>query len=83
MVTEADWRSWSLEALRPYFDAAIEAFGPERLMFGSDWPVCLVACEYRHWKETVEAWAAPLSSSERASLFGGCATRVYGLDSNG
>jgi L-fuconolactonase len=46
MVTEADHSGWKEEQLRPYFDTVIEAFGPKRLMFGTDWPVCLVAADY-------------------------------------
>lgn len=79
MVTEADWEGWTPEGLRPYFDAVLEAFGPSRLMFGSDWPVCRAACAYRRWAEVVQAWAAPLSGHERDDLFGGTALRVYNL----
>jgi L-fuconolactonase len=46
MVTEADWSTWTPADLRPYVDRVIEVFGPERLMFGSDWPVCLLAAPY-------------------------------------
>lgn len=79
MVTEADYRSWKPEQLRPYFDVALEAFGPRRLMFGTDWPVCLVATGYSRWHDTVARWIAPLSDSERDEIMGGTATRVYGL----
>lgn len=79
VVTEADWSAWTPDSIRPYLDATLEAFGPERLMFGSDWPVCLVATEYAAWKSLIEEWAAPLSESQRESLFGGCASMVYGL----
>ncbi|MEN1682134.1 MAG: amidohydrolase family protein [Planctomycetota bacterium] len=82
LVTEADWANWSLDSLRPYLDATLEAFGPKRLMFGSDWPVCLLATGYERWLETVTAWAAPLSVTERASLFGGCAIDAYRLDAS-
>ena len=81
MVTEADWSHWTPEALKPYFEVALEAFGPSRLMAGTDWPVCTVACTYAKWWETVRAWIAPLSTTERAAIEGGVATRVYGLGS--
>lgn len=79
MVTEADWRNWTPEQLRPYFDAALSAFGPERLMFGSDWPVCLVACEYGRWAETVKQWTDELSESEQESIHYKTAVEAYRL----
>jgi len=79
MVTEADWSSWTLEELTPYLDAALEAFGPERLMAGSDWPVCLLASGYSRWWETVSLWLEELSVPDRASILGGTAQRVYRL----
>lgn len=81
LVTEADFLTWSEGQLRPYFETALEAFGPTRLMFGSDWPVCLVASPYRRWYDLVSSFAAPLSAAERAEIFGGTAERVYGLRS--
>lgn len=83
LVTEADWRpggeGWSLESLRPYFDVMVEAFGPERLMAGSDWPVCLVASGYTQWWDVLAAYFAGFSEGEQVAVFGGVATRVYGL----
>jgi L-fuconolactonase len=79
IVTEAAWDAWTLHALRPYLDTALEAFGPDRLMFGSDWPVCLLAGGYDEVHELVENWSAALSAAERAALFGGNAARFYGL----
>jgi len=79
VVTEADWKAWTPQRLRPYFDAALQAFGPRRLMFGSDWPVCLVASDYARWVRTVREWAAPLSQSEQDRIFGGTAIEAYGL----
>ncbi len=76
---EADWATWTPERLRPYFDAALEHFGPARLMFGSDWPPCLSATSYQRWVDVVEAWLAPLSVAERAAVWGGTAARVYRL----
>ena len=79
MVTEADFQTWTVEQLKPYWDMVLAAFGPERVMFGSDWPVCLVACEYTRWYETVLELASYLSPSEQTQLFGETATRVYRL----
>ena len=83
LVTEADWSAggagWSVESLRPYLDVVVEAFGPERLMAGSDWPVCLVASGYRQWWQLLAEYFAGFSAGEWAGVFGGAATRVYGL----
>lgn len=79
MVTEADWSTWRTADLKPYLDAALEAFTPARLLFGSDWPVCLAASTYARWRETAEQWAAPLSAAERARIFGDTAKEVYAL----
>ena len=79
MVTEASWKSWNDEHLRPYADTVLEAFGPARTMFGSDWPVCLVASGYARWAQTVERLTAGLSGAERAQIFGGTAARAYRL----
>lgn len=61
MVTEAEWKQWSGTALKPYFDTALEAFGSERLMCASDWPVLTVASTYKQWWRTLNGWTAPLS----------------------
>ncbi|WP_035352179.1 amidohydrolase family protein [Edaphobacter aggregans] len=79
MVTEADWGGWTAETLRPYLDAVVEAFGPGRLMAGSDWPVCLVACGYAQWFGVLEEYFAGFSEAERDAVFGGTAARVYRL----
>jgi len=79
LATEADWKTWSLETLRPYLDVAVEAFGPKRLMVGSDWPVCLLATEYARWFEVLRAYFAGFSETERDAVFGGTAIAVYGL----
>ena len=79
LVTEADWAHWRPPHLRPYLDVALEAFGPERVMFGSDWPVCLVAAPYERVLEVIVEYAATLSVTEQEALFGGNAARVYGL----
>jgi L-fuconolactonase len=79
MVTEADWKTWTEADLQPYFDIAVEAFGPERLMFGSDWPVVLVACAYKQWVDTVRRLVSSLSVDEQESIFGGSAKIAYHL----
>ena len=80
MVTEADWRRWTEAELLPYLDAALEAFGPRRLMFGSDWPVCLAAVDYGRWFALVSGYAARLADSERSRVLGGTAVEAYGLE---
>jgi L-fuconolactonase len=80
MVTEADWAGWRSEDLRPYLDVVFEAFGPGRLLFGSDWPVCLLAAKYADVVGVVEDYAAQLGEDERAAIFGGNARRFYRLD---
>ena len=79
LVTEADFKAWTEAQLRPYLETALEAFGPTRLMFGTDWPVCLVACPYGRWHDVVSRFAASLSFDEQASLFGHTAARAYRL----
>jgi len=79
MVTEADWGAWTEEQLRPYFDAVLEAFGPARLMFGSDWPVCLLASEYARWVDIVRRAISGLSAEEQAMILGGTAAKAYRL----
>jgi L-fuconolactonase len=79
LTTEADHARWTIDDLRPYVDVALEAFGPARLMFGSDWPVCTLATGYGRWVETVEALIAPLSEAERARIMGGTAVEAYRL----
>ena len=79
MVTEADYRTWTPEELRPYVDVVLEAFGPRRLMFGSDWPVSLVACGYRRWVELVRDFLATLSPDEQRNILGETAIRAYAL----
>ena len=79
LVTEADWNQWTPSTLEPYWNTVLEAFGPSRLMFGSDWPVCLVASEYEAWVETVEEYAISISHDEFDALFGNTAARVYGV----
>jgi L-fuconolactonase len=80
IVTEADWSKWTPETLRPYLDVVVEAFGLQRLMAGSDWPVCLVACGYTQWFGVLEEYFAKFSEAERAAVFGATAKRVYNLE---
>jgi L-fuconolactonase len=77
MVTEANWTTWTEDQLKPYFDVVLNAFGPRRLLFGSDWPVCLLATSYRAWFEIVLKWIAPLAQGERDAILGGTAARAY------
>jgi L-fuconolactonase len=77
LVTEAAPQSWADTDLRPYIETMLEAFGPARVMFGSDWPVCLLASDYNRWADTVRNFTARLSASERAEIFGGSARRAY------
>lgn len=80
MVTEADFDSWTIENLKPYWDVVLHAFGPARMMFGSDWPVCTVATEYVAWYEVVKQLAEQLSEVEQTQLFGTTACNVYQLE---
>ncbi|MBS1841667.1 MAG: amidohydrolase family protein [Acidobacteria bacterium] len=79
MVTEADWSSWKSADFEPYLDTIFEAFGPERLMFGSDWPVCLLAASYTQVVKLVEEYAQANAPAAKKKLFGENATRFYGL----
>ncbi|MCC9168205.1 amidohydrolase family protein [Pontibacter sp. XAAS-A31] len=79
LVTEADWQNWKQEDLIPYIDTVVEAFGTERIMFGSDWPVCLVAASYEETLGVVEKYFSAFSKEEQEALFGGNAASFYGL----
>jgi L-fuconolactonase len=79
LVTEADHRRWTVEDLRPATDVLLDCFGPQRLMFGSDWPVCVVAGGWASWAAAVEDLLAPLSTAELDQVLNGTATRAYGL----
>lgn len=81
VVTEVPGWQWSADLVRPYFEVVLEAFGPHRLMFGSDWPVCLVAADYARWHATVDAFVQPLSRDERDAILGGTAATAYQLSS--
>jgi len=79
LVTEADWNAWRPSDLRPFTDAALELFGPQRLMFGSDWPVCLLAASYERVLSALRENLDALSATERDDIFGGTAIRAYRL----
>ncbi len=80
MVTEAKWNAWQPSDFTAYMDKALQAYGIDRLMFGSDWPVALLGAEgYQDVFSLVDDWASALSDDERAKLFGGNAARIYGL----
>jgi L-fuconolactonase len=79
LVTEAAWRQWQPADFRPFLDVALTVFGPERLMFGSDWPVCLLSGDYAEVTGIVEDFIAALAPDERNQIWGGSATRFYGL----
>ena len=81
MVTEADWANWTAADLKPYVQAALDAFGPHRLMFGSDWPVCTLAGDYGRVLQALADALGPLGSSEQEMIFGGTAARFYNLTS--
>lgn len=77
MVTEADWHNWSKKDFFPYLDVVFEHFGPDRLMYGSDWPVCLVAASYSQVRKLVEEYVEPWGKEARAKVFGENAQRFY------
>ncbi len=78
LVTEAD-DGWTLEDLRPFAEHILNVFGPERIMWGSDWPVCRLQAEYDDWRQTAMDLTQDLSASQRADVFGGTAARFYRL----
>jgi L-fuconolactonase len=80
LVTEADWTRWRPMDLAPYLNTALEVFGVERVMFGSDWPVCTLAASYERWLELVSGWSSTLTPSEREAVLGTTAARIYGLE---
>ena len=79
MVTEADHAGWQVAELRPYAEVVLDAFGPSRVMFGSDWPVCLLAGSYAEVAGVAQALTVGLTAAERAEVFGGTAARAYRL----
>jgi L-fuconolactonase len=79
MVTEADWQRWKPEQMTSYLDVAFDAFGPDRLMIGSDWPVCLVAASYVRVIDLVQTYVDRRQSANRDAVFGGNAQRFWRL----
>jgi len=79
MVTEADWHNWGKKDFFPYLDVVFEQFGPDRLLFGSDWPVCLVAANYTQVKNLIEEYVAPWGDEVRSKVMGANAVEFYSL----
>jgi L-fuconolactonase len=79
MVTEADWRGWRPQDLAPYVREVLAIFGADRCLFGSDWPVCLVAADYAQVKAALESCLADLAPQQRATVLGGVAVEAYRL----
>ena len=79
MATEANWETWTMAGLQPYLDTVVAAFGTERIMFGSDWPVCLVASSYAKWLNGVQNYFNTFSSTEQEAIFAGNAIKFYKL----
>lgn len=82
LVTEADWSAWTPASLRPYLDVAFECFGVERLMIGSDWPVCTVAGDYAKTMSAVVDYVADRPAHERDAVLGGNAQKFWNLAVN-
>lgn len=79
MITEADLKKWTYTDILPYMEIALELFGPKKLMFGSDWPVCLVAGEYTRVWEAVDRFTDALSKQEKEKVLGETAQEFYGI----
>lgn len=79
MITEADHRHWTVEDIRPYFEAVLEMFGPNRLLFGSDWPVCTLAGSYKQVHDLLSALISGLSETEQEAIWSKTALEVYKL----
>ncbi len=80
MVTEADWKKWKPEDFFPYLDVVVKLFGTNRIMYGSDWPVCLVAASYQQSLSIVSEYFSPFSKDEQDAFFGGNAIKFYNLN---
>ena len=79
LFTEANWSNWSNESFKPYLDHILKSFTPDRMMFGSDWPVCLLAASYGQTIDLMEEFAKDFSKSEQESFWAGTAKRFYRL----
>ncbi len=80
MVTEAVWNHWAIDDFKPYIETIFECFGPDRVIFGSDWPVCLLSGSYLETLTIVDFYTRLLSDWEKAKIMGGNAIRVYNLE---
>ena len=80
MVTEADWKNWKPRDFSPYLDAVVKSFGTNRIMYGSDWPVCLVAASYQQQLNIVTEYFSSFSKSDQEAVFGGNAIKFYNLN---
>ncbi len=78
LVTEAR-EDWTIDDLRPYADHVVQSFGADRIMWGSDWPVCRLRAQYDRWRATAQELVAGLDGADRAWIFGGSAEKFYGL----
>jgi L-fuconolactonase len=83
LVTEASWSDWSVDDLRPYVDHTLDLFGPERVLFGSDWPVCTLAAPYEQVLSTTEALIDGVPAPDREAILGGNAVAAYRLEGRG
>ena len=79
MVTEADWQNWKPTDFNPYLDVIVNTFGADRIMFGSDWPVCKIAADYGQVLGIAETYFSAFTKTEQANIFGGNAARFYNL----
>ena len=79
MVTEADWNHWQFENFKKYLSVAFDTFGSDRLMFGSDWPVCLLAGSYEHVVKIIDLFIENLEQEEKNNIMGGNACNFYNL----
>ena len=79
MVTEANWKNWTYEQISPYLDEVFECFGTDRVMYGSDWPVCLLAATYEQQLLVIQHYIENLSATEKANVLGENAKRFYNL----
>jgi L-fuconolactonase len=80
LVTEADWRSWTEDQIRPYLDVAFDCFGAGRLMIGSDWPVCTLAADYARTMDVILNYLGNIPAAHREAVVGGNARRFWRLD---
>ena len=79
MVTEANWGTWTMATLQPYLDKVVAAFGPNRILFGTDWPVCLVAASYSTWLDGIQTYFNTFSTAEQEAIFANNAIKFYKL----